>query len=387
MHLGRSVRLLAVVLTAWAGLASKAWSANETDALPDARPISREELTAAVKQGDPVIGRLIEGRDIAAVLGTYLSRVRSCVPEGGMVIQKSVIHGNITLESKLVQDQSELTAEASDEGNGERMVFDSENNRPEKWISIPWSIVDSTLEDPVFLRSIGLGCALNVTRSKFEGLVEIVTTTFAGDFVAEASEFRSGLDIQKSDFKGRLAFHRAKFASNFQSDAAHFEGSVDFQDAIFSRLAFFNGSRFLGRMDFRYAQFSMGANFSSTTLGNPPSGGGPFYMADFGGLGNFRNAHFRMLRFRRTSFRNGADFNHVNGKSLVLQGVTISGGLALDGGATLSDVQLDGWGGSMVVDGDALFRAAKLENLLIAADGVQAGGRFAGPVRQIEAYY
>jgi uncharacterized protein YjbI with pentapeptide repeats len=364
VHPGRSLRFLAMFLTAWGGLASKAWSANETDALADAKPISQQELAAAVKQGEPVIGRVIEGRDIVAVLGTYLSHARNCVPESGMLIQKSIIRGTIFVESKLVQDQSELTAEASGEGDtGEATASDGENNRPEQWISIPWSIVDSTLEDPVTLKSVGLACALDVRRSKFDGLVEITTTTLAGDFVAEASEFRSGLEIQRSDFKERLAFHHAKFANNFQCSAVRFEGKVDFGDVVFSRLAFFTGSRFMRQMDFRYTQFSMGGNFSGTTLGSGTSSGGPFYMADFGGTGNFRKARFNVLQFRRTLFRNGADFSHVNGKSLALRGVTISGRLALDGGATVSDVELEGWGGSMVVDGDTVFRAAKLENL------------------------
>jgi uncharacterized protein YjbI with pentapeptide repeats len=335
----------------------------------DAKPITRRDLAAAAEKGEPVIGRLIQGRDVAAVLAGHLAPTGSCVPHAGLRIQKSVIKGEIKLESKLVRGNANdkgSPAQAADDDDDEASSGD-DDKRPEKWLSIPWSVTDSTVSDPVLLRSIGLGCMLDVSRSAFKELVQFNNTTFMGDVMAEASDFQSGMGAQNANFKGSVVFRRAKLAKNFESVAGRFEKNVDFRDATFGRLASFIGSRFLSRMDFRYAQFAAGANFSGAALGGGPAASfsGPFYMAEFGGLANFRRAHFKQLRFLRTTFRNGADFNAARGKSLLLYGVALSGRFALDGRAAVEDVQLDGWGGSMVVDGDAVFRGATIDKLTL----------------------
>jgi hypothetical protein len=339
------------------------------DTESDAKPITRRELAVAAEKGEPVTGRLIEGKDIAAVLAGHLAPTASCVPRAGLRIQKSVIKGEIRLESKLISGKAKdkgAAAQAADDDDDEASSGDGDKH-PEKWISIPWSITDSTINDPVLLRSIGLGCTLDVSRSTFKELVQFNNTRFIGDVVAEASDFQSGLGAQNVNFHGSVVFRRAKLAKNFESIAGRFEKNVDFRDATFGRLASFIGSRFLGRMDFRYAQFAAGANFSNAALGGGPAASfsGPFYMAEFGGLANFRRARFKQLRFLRTTFRNGADFNGARGKSLLLYGVALSGRFALDGRAAVEDVQLDGWGGSTVVDGDAVFRGATIDKLTL----------------------
>jgi hypothetical protein len=362
-----SIGWLLVCVGAWAASTSPVWANAET--VPDARPIPRSELAAAAEKGEPVIGRLIEGKDIAAVLAGYLAPTASCVPHAGLHIQKSTIRGEIALASELVRDKprgKKSTKQAVDDDDDETSSG-GDDKRPEKWISIPWSITDSTVNDPLSLKSIGLACALDVSRSTFKELVQFSTTTFMGDVVAEAGDFQSGLEAQGASFNGVVRFPRAKFTKNFESTSARFEKNVDFRDAAFGRLANFIGSRLLGRMDFRYAQFAAGGNFSSAALGGEPAASfsGSFYMAEFSGLANFRRARFKRLRFWRTTFRNGADFNAVHGKSLQLYGVTLSGRFALDGTANVEDVQLDGFGGSMVVDGDAVFRGATMKKLTL----------------------
>src|SRR4029077_10331273 len=89
---------------------------------------------------------------------------------------------------------------------------------------------------------------------------------------------------------------------------------------------------------------------------------GAFYMAEFAGSGNFRSARFKSLRFWRTIFRNGADFHDARGHSLQLFGVANRGPLAFDD-AEIDKLELNGFGGSMVVDGDAVFRRSALDEL------------------------
>ena len=246
---------------------------------------------------------------------------------------------------------------------------DITDQQPEQWVSIPLSIKDSSVNDQLSLRSIGLACALDISRSTFEGLIDIQTTTFMADLIAEGSTFKSGIQSQGTDFKKGVMFRRAKFIGNFESTPATghrpiFEGDVDFREAVFSRLASFLGSSFSSHMDFRYAQFGRVANFGGAKLGTGPARAlsGAFYMAEFNDSANFRNARFTQLRFWRTVFRNGADFHASKGRGLQLLGVSLTGPLAFDD-AIIAAVEFNGYGGSMVIDGDTDFRRATLEKL------------------------
>jgi uncharacterized protein YjbI with pentapeptide repeats len=119
-------------------------------------------------------------------------------------------------------------------------------------------------------------------------------------------------------------------------------------------------------MDFRYAQFANDASFSGGRLGLGPTASlnGPFYMAEFAGQANFRNVRFKSLRFWRTIFRNGANFNGAHGNGLQLFGAVVRGPLAFDD-ARLDGLELNGFGGAMVVDGEVVLRRASIDRLTL----------------------
>jgi hypothetical protein len=119
-------------------------------------------------------------------------------------------------------------------------------------------------------------------------------------------------------------------------------------------------------MDFRNAQFASSVSFSRAKLGANGVVGpfsDPFYGTDFGGFANFQNARFTGLKFLRTFFHAGADFRGASGRRLQLFGVTFSGRLGFDDARSIKELEFNNFGGSMIVDGEAVFRRAAFDKL------------------------
>lgn len=333
-------------------------------------PVSRAELKAAVTSGEVITGRILQGEDIVAVLGDFLSSESTCAARGGLYLRKSTIRGDVTLKSVLVDVAKSKPKPAADDEAEDDDIEDA-GKTPARWLSVPLSLTDSQFDDQFSLESIGLSCVVDLSRTTFENALAFKTTTFAADVIAESAVFKAGISALGSHFGAALKLRRARFGGNAEfirngRNLALFDGTVDCREAVFSRVASFIGSRFSGHMDFRNVQFSNDVNFGDSELGTGPASSfaGPFYMAEFGGAANFRNVRFNRLRFWRTVFRNGADFYRAHGQTLQLLGLTVRGPLAFDD-AKLGALELNGFGGSMSVEGETILRRASMDKFTL----------------------
>jgi hypothetical protein len=344
--------------------------ADELQIVPgDLKPISRVELGAAVQKGEPIIGRTVEGQDIAAVLGTLASPDGECAARGRMEIDKSVVRGAIPIAAKLPSVSTESSRATLADDDAADSTEDASPTEPSQWLLVPLVIRDSVVNDRLSLDSVGFACEVDVSRSTFVDTVNFSTVTFVGDVKAEGAIFKAGIESFGAEFKSAAYFRHAKFMGNVEfvpkkDRKPIFQGDVDFREAVFNRRASFLGAQFLSHMDFRYAQFGNVASFGNSKLGAGPAHAhsGSFYMAEFAGLGGFRGTHFTSLRLWQAIFRAGADFHGARGRSLDLFGVAITGPVSFDD-ARIENLKFDGFGGSMVVDGEVVFRRARIGKL------------------------
>src|SRR4029077_20272553 len=116
------MRRLPIVIAALAfSTSSMADPAGPEMAARDPNPMSRAELKTAVEKGEAVVGRMIRGEDIAGVLGEFLSAENGCAAHGAMRLENSVIRGEITMASELVEDtgQKKPSKEAEEDDDSE----------------------------------------------------------------------------------------------------------------------------------------------------------------------------------------------------------------------------------------------------------------------------
>lgn len=344
--------------------------AAEPDPLPVSKSITRAELKNAVEKGETIIGREIDGEDIVAVLRTWITSDSKCLPNAGLRIEKGVIRGDVKLDFKT--SPSKPTAQDPDEEDTDNTKTDDTTGGPERWLSIPLLIKESIVNDRFQLDSLGVACPMDLSRSTFESGIDIRSATFQANVSAVGAEFKTGAAILGSEFKSNTSFWRAKFVGNLEFTRmirrkSTFEGNADFREAVFSRQASFINTMFMNRMDFRNVQFVSGVSFSGATLASTGVVGpasGPFYGTEFGGFANFRTAHFTGLRFLRSTFRAGADFRGASGKRLQFYGVAFSGRLGFDDARSIRELEFNNFGGSMIVDGEAVFRRAAFDKLI-----------------------
>jgi uncharacterized protein YjbI with pentapeptide repeats len=349
-------------------------------ALPAAEPevstapklLTRAELKSAVEKGEKIAGREINGEDIIAVLIPWITPDSKCVPKVGLHIEKSVIRGDVKLKFQAPPSKATVNQTENSEDDGiDESKSDNTKNETAHWLTVPLLIKQSAVNDRLEIDSLGFACAVDLSGSTFESGTDIRSTTFGADVSAVAAVFKTGMEVLGTEFKSNAGFWRVKFMGNVEfirnmGRKSIFNGDADFRESVFSRHVNFLESVFTKRMDFRNAQFVTGVSFSDARLGavgvmGPSSG--PFYGTEFGGFANFRNARFTSLRFLRSVFRAGADFHGASGKRLQLHGVTVLGPLAFDDTGTIKELELKSFGGSMLVNGEAVFRRAQFEQL------------------------
>jgi hypothetical protein len=287
-----------------------------------------------------------------------------------MEIDGSVVRGAISIAAKQPPVTKESSSAAPEDDDAIDPTEDAPPAEPSQWLLVPLIIKDSVVNDRLSLDSVGFACEMDISRSTFLDTVNFNSATFMADVKAEGAVLNAGIEALGVEFKSAAYFGRTKFMGNVEfvpikNRKPIFQGNVDFREAVFNRRASFLGARFLSHMDFRYVQFANLVSFGNSTLGAAPVNypfNGSFYMAEFAGLAGFGSAHFKSLKLFRAIFRAGADFHRATGQSLELLGVAITGPLSFDD-AGIDNLTFDGFGGSMVVDGEAVFRRARFNKL------------------------
>jgi hypothetical protein len=347
--------------------------AADPEASSPPKLLTRAELKSAVEKGEKIVGREINGGDIIAALTPWIISDSKCVPNASLHIEKSVIRGDVRLEFKAppAKPSSKQTAEDPDDDNTEESNTKDSKHRLAHWLTIPLLIKESTVTDGLQIDSLGFACIVDLSYSTFESGTDIRSTTFGADVSAVGTVFKTGTEVLGTNFKSTAKFWRAKFVGNVEfigtmGRKSVFDGNADFRESVFSRHVSFLGSVFMKRMDFRNAQFASVVSFGDAKLaaaGVVSQFSGPFYGTDFGGFANFRNAHFARLRFLRSFFHDGADFRGASGNRLQLHGVTVSGRLGFDDARSIKELEFDSFGGSMILNGEAVFRRAAFDKL------------------------
>ena len=330
---------------------------------PTLKPMSRAEIATALKTGAVITSRSIDGGDIAAlVLGSSGSQ-KQCDPHRALRIQKSYIHGDITIEPERKGEETKSNVDEKEAvGN---------TQEPTAWVPISISINGSSIQGQLSISKLGFACPTDFGDSTFHARLNLRRAVFSASFSADGGVFKEGVEAISSQWKGPATFRRAQFIANAEffpgSEPTHavFVSDADFQDAVFHRLGNFRTSRFEGHTNFRYAQFMGEALFDHIALGAGPKGyvlSGPFYMTDFAGRSSFRGATFKSLTFFKTIFRNGVELDSSQGRSLLLMRPVVGGRI------DFSDAKIDRlhFQGSMTVEGDAIFRRAQVEDVSLA---------------------
>jgi len=334
------------------------------------KPMSRSELEKAVAAGTVICSRAIHGQDIAAVLLAQTGAAEKCRPRSALRMENSYIDGEILVEqkrTKKVESEDEDTVEAPKQGTT-------------MWISIPIAIQTSEINAKVTFSRIGIGCILDLRNSKFDEMFSLNDVVVTGDTALAGAVFMREFEVFSSSWKGSVNARRAQFMGNAEfipaggQQLSQFLSVADFEEAVFHRFANFIGTKFQRSMNFRYVQFKSDANFSNTSLSPSAKPTGPFYMTEFSGRSTFRGAHFRSLRFWRTTFRDEVEFENIHGLRLELWMVSL-GGRADFSDARIDRLEFHGW---IAADGEVLFRRSQFNNLTVSRAGFRKDVDFEG---------
>jgi uncharacterized protein YjbI with pentapeptide repeats len=315
---------------------------------PPLPQMDRAAMTAAIMSNQPIVGRTILGEDLAAVLKGLVASAKECDGAHGLKINGSVVKGAVDLSG----------------GSADSII----------WLPIAVTINNTSVTDPITIARMGLSCPWDLSDTTFNEVLTFNAVTTADTFVADRAVFKNGIEALGVSWQSSVSFKRTQFFGNAEFASGQgpkggpilsvFSGNADFDEAVFHRGANFLASKFSKKTDFRYAQFLRDAQFSNTTIGPGSTYGGPFYMSEFLGQGIFRNTHFVSLKLYKTRFQGDLDFHRADGMSLTLQSVDLKGAANFDD-AHLASLEINGFSGSMTVEGDAIFRRASIMHLAL----------------------
>jgi uncharacterized protein YjbI with pentapeptide repeats len=339
--------------------------ADDTTMIPkpvyNLKPISRAEIATAVNMGEPITARTILAEDIASVLNEAVGSQNKCQDRRALRIENSTIKGDLVIADQEVADHIET------------------NPVPSRWLPLPITIKASSIAGQVHIVDIKFLCEFDLSDTTLSDQLIINNATFALDVVATSTNFVKGLSARYVEWRGSVIFQRANFMSNTEFVYNRF-GETSFQEAIFHHYGSFLGSNFEGPMDFTMAIFQQDAQFSNTSFSSKSmrrlAPFGPFNRTEFNGQAIFRESKFERLSFGTTVFRNGVDLHHANGDILQFESVELRGRCNLDD-VNLQDLEFNGFEGTMTIDGDAVFRRARLTQAwftrIIFKNGVDFG--------------
>lgn len=173
-------------------------------------------------------------------------------------------------------------------------------------------------DGPVDFQGTRFKEGVDLSRSTFQGLVELSGAVFEKEAFFVQGSFSRGLGCRATKFGPSTRFHRSSFSGQVDCTGAlfdgmaellevQFEGPVLFERARFGLGTGFSGSRFGGQVNFREAIFSRETFFAFTIFERDTS----FGHAQFLGAADFSQAEFKQpddlsrARFDQTPLMTG----------------------------------------------------------------------------------
>ncbi len=221
----------------------------------------------------------------------------------GVMVRGDLIFDHLTVQTTARSPASDRANQARAGSNGQRIVRET--------LSLKDSIVsgavrhrsaDGTLrfEGPVNFYGSHFKEGVDLSRSVFQGPVELSAATFDKEAYFMQGQFAQQMDCREAKFGPSTRFHRSVFHGPVDCAGALFDGMAEFlevnfeQPATFERSRFglgtgFSGSRFKSRISFSEAIFSRETFFGFVAF----EGETVFAGAQFLGSADFSNAAFR----------------------------------------------------------------------------------------------
>jgi hypothetical protein len=186
-------------------------------------------------------------------------------------------------------------------------------------VGVPVRINNAVITGDLILPGAAFAHGLAITKTIFQGEVNLSQATF-----------ESGLDLSGSIFWGGADFRAARFARDCVMKRTRFRQSCHFDDAHFGGSFAARGARFGKDVSFRQARFDSSASFRCYVFQGPRGGaaappapkvfatvfGGRlnFARATVEGLFSFEGAQFKgKVDFQRAQLRNTTDFSSYTG--------------------------------------------------------------------------
>ena len=155
-------------------------------------------------------------------------------------------------------------------------------------------------EGPVDFQGTHFKEGVDLSRSVFQGLVELSKASFEKETFFVQGEFIRGLGCRETKFGSSTRFHRSTFSGQVDCTGALFDGMAELLEvrfegpSLFERARFglgtgFSGSRFGGQANFREVIFSRETFFAFTIFESDTV----FANAQFLGPADFSQAEFK----------------------------------------------------------------------------------------------
>ena len=252
-----------------------------TPAEREAHAVRGEAVMDAIAKGRPVdlVGVIVRGDLIFARLAAQTTS-RSTVPASEMANQSDRAGGN---RQRIVREALSLK---------DSVVSGAVRHRP----------ADGTLrfERAVNFYGSHFKESMDLSRSVFQGPVELSAATFDKEVYFVQGQFARQVDCRETKFGPSTRFHRSIFRGSVNCTGAFFNGMAEFlevtleQPATFERSRFglgtgFSGSRFKSRVSFSEAIFSRETFFGFEVFESESV----FAGARFLGSADFSNAEFK----------------------------------------------------------------------------------------------
>jgi uncharacterized protein YjbI with pentapeptide repeats len=224
----------------------------------------------------------------------------------GVVIRGDLIFDRLTIQTALSSRQRSSEMQSLDghtDGHEQRVVRAALRMKDSVMVgAIRHQSLKGMLvfEAPVDFQGSRFTDGVDLSRSVFQGSVELSGATFEKEAYFVQGQFSQQVNCRETKFGPSTRFHRSTFRGPIDCTSALFDGMAEFlevnfeQPAVFERSRFglgtgFSGSRFKGRVQFGEAIFSRETFFTFAVFESEAV----FAGSQFLGPADFSQAEFR----------------------------------------------------------------------------------------------
>ena len=222
-----------------------------------------------------------------------------------------IVHGDLSFDRLPIQTDTMKPGRLSERQEPPNQVSGQELRLVRGALTISDSVVQGTMrhqsaqatlqfEGPVDFHGTTFTEGVDLSRSRFQGTVELSGSAFQKEALFVQGRFTQSLRCRETKFGPHTRFHRSVFQGSVDCSGALFDGLAEFlevtfqQQTLFERVRFgsgtgFSGSRFEQQVSFHEAIFSRDTFFGFVFFGETSS----FAGAQFLGTADFSNVDFQ----------------------------------------------------------------------------------------------